>query len=398
MVPQFPGQTHIFFWREIMEMEKLGIDVRIFSTRLPPRAIMSHDWSETAIARTTYIGLPKLRDIVSSVFAFPYRKITAAAFQEGNAFLKDLVICAPAAKRLLRECRANGISHVHVHSCARTALIAALAHHMGGLSYSLTLHGPMSGYGLGQPIKWKHAKFATIITEKLLAEVRKELGNNAPDRLVVQPMGVDIDEMSRNKAYIPAKSNDTIRLFSCGRLNAVKGYPDLMQAVRILIDRGVDIELEIAGEDDVGGHGYRQTLDECLQKLGLEKQVRLLGAIDVKSVRRKLLDAHIFVLASRNEALGVAYMEAMACEVPTIGTNSGGVRELIRDGIDGILVEPRQPEALADAIQGIIDNPDQALALSKAGRERIVTGFRSTLGAEVLKREISEPADNHFTA
>jgi len=388
LIPQFPGQTHIFFWRELMELEKLGVSTQIFSTRLPPPSLMSHNWSQTAIERTIYIGHPKLYDMFSGLLTLPYREIVSTIRQDGKAFLKDVLICAPAAKRLLRECRAKGISHVHVHSCARAALIATLAHHMGGLSYSLTLHGPMSDYGTGQPMKWRHAKFATIITKKLLAEVHKTLGDDAPTKLVVQPMGVDIVEMSRNNAYKPAVPDSKIKLFSCGRLNIVKGHQDLMQAVYILIERGLDIELEIAGEDDDGGQGYHQVLNSFLQDLGLENRVRLLGAIDVQSVRKKLQNAHIFALASWHEPLGVAYMEAMACGVPTIATDAGGVGELIQDGINGRLVKPKAPIELADTIQDMINTPDQALALSKAGRDHIVNHYRSALGAKVLKREI----------
>lgn len=389
LIPQFPGQTHIFFWRELIELEKLGVDAQIFSTRLPPPSLISHDWSKTAIERTLYIGRPKLRDMISSLAALPYSEIIAEIRKSGIAFLKDVLICAPAAKRLLRDCRRNNIRHVHVHSCARAALIAALANRMGGLSYSLTLHGPMSDYGIGQRFKWRRAKFATIITQKLLAEAKQELGSDIPDKVVVQPMGVDVKEMSRNDAYVPATRTGKIRLFSCGRLNVVKGHQDLMQAVRILVDRGLDVELEIAGEDDDGGQGYRQTLSAHLQTLRLEDNVQLLGAIDAKSVKEKLNKAHIFILASWHEPLGVAYMEAMSCGVPTIGTNAGGVRELIDDGINGRLVEPKDPEALADAIEYIVNNSDQAQALSKAGRNHIVKGFSSVRGAEVIKREVA---------
>jgi glycosyltransferase involved in cell wall biosynthesis len=250
------------------------------------------------------------------------------------------------------------------------------------------LHGPISDYGIGQPLKWRGAKFATIITEKLRAEVREELGQDVPDRLIMQPMGVDTKELSRNTLYKPATTDGPVRLFSCGRLNIVKGHQDLMQAMRILVDRGLDIKLEIAGEDDDGGQGYHLELNARLLELGLEDHVKLLGAIDAKSVKQKILEAHIFALASWHEPLGVAYMEAMSCGVPTIGTDAGGVRELIQDGVNGRLVDPKNPTALADVIEDIINDPDQAMDLSKAGRERIVTGFRSTLGAEVLVQEI----------
>ncbi|MBV1865000.1 MAG: glycosyltransferase family 4 protein, partial [Rhodobacteraceae bacterium] len=173
------------------------------------------------------------------------------------------------------------------------------------------------------------------------------------------------------------------------RLNIVKGHQDLMQAVAILIARGIDVQLEIAGEDDDGGQGYHQELAAHLLALNLQDHVTLLGAIDADKVRDKLQGAHIFALASWSEPLGVAYMEAMACGVPTIGTNAGGVPELIEDGVDGCLVPPQNLEALADMIQAIANDPDLALTLGQKGRERIVSGFRSTLGAEVLLREIA---------
>ena len=389
LVPQFPGQTHIFFWRELLEMEKLGAQVQVFSTRMPPSGLISHSWSDQAIARTRYLGRPRLGDLIGSIAALPYRELLAELRRHGLEMLKDILICAPAARRLLRECRALGIEHVHIHSCGRGALIGALANRMGGLRYSITLHGPLQDYGIGQRIKWRHAAFATIITEKLLAEMQAELGADLPDRLVVQPMGVDIEALARVEPYQPVGAGQVLRLFSCGRLNIVKGHQDLMQAVAILIARGIDVQLEIAGEDDAGGQGYRQELSAHLLDLNLQDHVTLLGAIDADKVRDKLQGAHIFALASWSEPLGVAYMEAMACGVPTIGTNAGGVPELIEDGVDGCLVPPQNPEALADMIEAIANDPDYAVTLGQKGRDRIVSGFRSTLGAEVLLREIA---------
>ncbi len=70
--------------------------------------------------------------------------------------------------------------------------------------------------------------------------------------------------------------------------------------------------------------------------------------------------------------------------VPTVGTNAGGVAELIEDGVSGILVPPKDPEALARAIARIADDPGLARRLSAAGRARIVEGFGAARGAETL--------------
>ena len=115
----------------------------------------------------------------------------------------------------------------------------------------------------------------------------------------------------------------------------------------------------------------------------------LLGAIDAGAVRQKLLAAHLFVLASWHEPLGVAYMEAMSCGVPTIGTDAGGVSEMITSGETALLVEPKNPAMLAEAIQRLAASPKELDRLSRAGRAHIVAHYRSALGAETLIEAIS---------
>ncbi len=380
LVPQFPGQTHIFFWREIAEMERRGAQVRIFSTRPPPKGLIAHDWSGAAMARTCYLGAVKPLAALTALPAVPWAEL--------GQMPRDIALSLSAARQLVSACRAEGIAHVHVHSCGRAALIAAMARRLGGPTYSLTLHGPLQDYGPGQRFKWRGAGFATIITEKLLADVKTALAGDLPSRLLIQPMGVDTDSLRRDTPYVPLQSGETLRLFSCGRLNIVKGHQDLMAAVRLLLDQGQPVTLDIAGEDDHGGSGYRQVLQARIAALNLGAHVRLLGAIDAKAVKAHLINAHAFVLASWAEPLGVALMEAMSCEVPTIGTAAGGVAELIADGVDGILVPPKDPGALADAILQLARDPARAISLGRAGRARIVAAFHAGLGAETLIREI----------
>ncbi|WP_166418518.1 exopolysaccharide biosynthesis GT4 family glycosyltransferase EpsE [Cochlodiniinecator piscidefendens] len=393
LIPQFPGQTHIFFWREIAALEARGVDVALFSTRSPPAGLISHEWSQEAMDRTTYLGAIKPLEALKALLSIAPGKWMFDVWREGVGAFKDVLITLAAAQTLRDDCARRGITHVHVHSCGRAALIAMFAQLMGGPSYSLTLHGPMSDYGSLQGLKWRHADFATIITQKLTAEARLQLGNDFPDRVALQPMGVDTDVLKRPTAYIPPKTDAPIQLFACGRLNVVKGHQDLLSAVRNLVDQGLDIQLEIAGEDDDGGQGYHRELAAHLADLNLEGNAKLLGAISAEAVLQKLTSAHIFILASWHEPLGVAYMEAMSCGTPTIGTNAGGVPELIRDGVDGILVSPQSPKELANAIQDLISTPSKAESLSVAGRARIVGQFHSDIGAETLLSLINEGPD-----
>ncbi|MGR3365799.1 MAG: exopolysaccharide biosynthesis GT4 family glycosyltransferase EpsE [Sagittula sp.] len=388
LVPQFPGQTHIFFWREIKALEAMGHSVHVFSTRRPPAGLISHDWSGEAIARTTYLGrLDPFRASAAIARLLP-KGLAKWVLSEPRTFMKDVTVCLAAADRLHAASRRLQLDHIHAHSAARAAFIAALSHRMGGPNYSLTLHGPLSDYGPGQRFKWRRASFATVITEKLLAEVHEELAGDLPERLIVRPMGVDTDILSRKAPYAPPEHGRPLRIFSCARLNIVKGHQDLMTATRQLIDQGTDVRVEIAGEDDDGGTGYRQELEAHLKKLRLQDHVKLLGAISAEQVKAKLEEAHLFVLASWHEPLGVAYMEAMSMGVPTIGTDAGGVRELIDDGSTGYLVEPKNPGQLARTIRALAGDPDALLRLSAAGRAHIEDKFRASLGAEVLVEEI----------
>ena len=354
LVPQFPGQTHIFFWREIAALEAQGVTPVLYSTTVPPAGLISHKWSNDAMARTTYLASRNPAFLLAILPRLPWGLILKEARSlpkdEAKLFLKDVIISAPAAEKLARDCARQGISHIHAHSCGRAALIAALAHHAHGLSYSLTLHGPLQDYGVGQRFKWRGAAFVSVITRALRDQLPRQLGDALPARLPLQPMGVDTSAFCRDTPYVPPVPGEPLRVFSCGRVNVVKGHQDLMQAVRLMIDQGQSVHLEIAGEDDAGGGGFHKELDQRIVDLGLEDHVTLLGAISAEAVRDKLMSSHVFVLASWSEPLGVAYMEAMSCEVPTIGTNAGGVSELITSGEDGILVPPKDPESLAAAL------------------------------------------------
>jgi len=388
IVPQFPGQTHIFFWREIQALEAMGHDVHVFSTRKPPRRLRAHQWSEQAMARTTYIGRIDPIPATAAFARLVARGLPAWILREGPRFAGEAFLSFTAAERLRAEAAMRGLDHIHAHSSGRAALIAAFARLMGGPRYSLTLHGPLSENGPGQRIKWRHASFGTIITQKILGELEQSLKGYLPDRLIVRPMGVDPEALHRTTPYQAPERGRPVRLFSCARLNIVKGHQDVMAAVRQLLDLGVDVRLEIAGEDDQGGTGYRRELETLLKKLRLQDHVRLLGALDAEAVKAKLQEAHLFVLASWHEPLGVAYMEAMSMGVPTIGTDAGGVSELITDGSTGYLVEPRNPGQLARTVRTLVANPDALMRLSDAGRAHIEAHFRASQSAEILVEEI----------
>jgi colanic acid/amylovoran biosynthesis glycosyltransferase len=395
LIPEFPGQTHNFFWNEKSALREHGIETYLVSTRRPNEALVSHSWARQAQQQTIYLAEIN----ASSAFEVfsEYIKLGPAAWW--RAIRASMDGCPPKqifnnlaltfmAMRLIVLLRRRGIAHVHAHSCGRVALIAMLANRLAGVSYSLTLHGGLEDYGPQQPIKFRYAAFAITITRKLLAELRERLAQDAPRNIGLAPMGVDTTVFKRSRTYEPWDGNARLRLFSCGRLNYVKGHQDLIRAVRILSDLGLNVALEIAGEDDVGGSGYRKGLEALIKELDLTDEVALLGAVSESRVLQGLCEAHVFALASHHEPLGVAIMEALSCGAPVVATNLGGVPELIDDGIDGYLVPPKDPKVLAEAIRYVASDPALARAFSNAGRTKIEKSFRSDVSAVELKRLI----------
>jgi colanic acid/amylovoran biosynthesis glycosyltransferase len=390
LVPEFPGQTHIFFWREIEALKQIGIETTLVSTRRPPQSLSPHSWSNEAQSKTFYVGEVGITDVFRSIASLvgfgPLSECPIGDVPRNLALI-------PFAARLATFMRRNNLKHIHSHSCGNAAMLVCLANRIAGISYSLSLHGSIGDYGSQQRVKFRYAAFALAVNSKLTHEISQFLGKDSRPAIGQAPMGVDTDLFRRESTFKPW-THGPLRLFSCGRLNFGKGHQDLIEAVSILRNAGIDAQLEIAGEDDVGGGGFHKNLDDLIQKLDLRAKVTLLGAVSEERVLQGIRAANIFVLASHQEPLGVALMEAMSCEIPVISTNAGGIPELIDHGKTGYLVEPGSVKALADAVTSVMHDPNLQKSLAQAARARIVRDFNSRISARALHAHLA----NHVSA
>jgi len=147
-----------------------------------------------------------------------------------------------------------------------------------------------------------------------------------------------------------------VRLLYTGRYAAEKGLLDLVEATRLLLAEGFDVHLEMAGWEEPGSdvmHRVRGALgaagvterftDRGLCRLGPELSVVYRGA-------------DVFVLASHTEGFPRAIWDAMAHGLPVVATAVGGVPGVLRNGVHAVLVEPRDPKALADGIRKVVEN------------------------------------------
>jgi glycosyltransferase involved in cell wall biosynthesis len=258
---------------------------------------------------------------------------------------------------------------------------------LSGLPYSLSLLGPtLEGYGPNQTNKWRHADFVVVMSKLLYDHSKKVLDGFLPPIVEIAPVGVDLDVMKRAGQYTPWKQGEVAKIYACGRLNPVKAHPDLVDAVAVLRERGIDAQLIIAGEDEKGGQGYRRDIEQHIQRRNAAGFVTLLGAVSEDKHRECLQNAHIFALTSLNEGISVAIMEAMAMQTPVVATAVGGNAELIETSVNGMLVKPQDPPLFADVLEKVLRDAAFATSLTERSRQTVAEKFDSRSAAKIIVR------------
>jgi len=387
LVPEFPRQTHTFFWRESEQLRRLGVEPVFLSTRKPPPAACPHEFRDRAAAATHYVFPPPAASVLN-LLARPLGALRAFGYWLGlhgpiKQRLRHLGVLICAA-HLTAYCRRHGVPHIHVHSCGQAALLAAFAQRLGGPGYSLTLHNPLVDHGPHQRQKWRYARFGIVVNRRLLDEVRTAVGSETPP-LYVASMGVDLVAFRRSIPYRPADPAGPIQVFACGRLHPGKRHDLLIRSIGLLRGEGLDVRLVIVGEDADSGTGqYRRDLETLVAELGLQASVQLPGAQPEAGVRRWLEAAHVFALTSDTEAMPIVLVEAMAMGVPVITTDVGGTTELVKDNENGIVVPPGDLPAIAAAIRRVTADAALALRFSSAGRTTVEAGFGSERSAKTI--------------
>jgi len=397
-IPKFPGQTHTWIWREYQALLELGITPHIISTRRS-RTKVIHSWEEEAQSMTDYLLPLEIKDFVNVpielIKAGPvawWRCLSVIANTKNISFSQRLyyLVWVVMGAKLARLARTQGWSHVHVHSCGNAANIALFASILSGITYSLALLGQLEDFGPNQQQKWQHSAFASVMSEQLLNSVKDELAGFLPKDVRVSPVGVNLDEVKRETPYSPWQEGSQCRIYTCGRLNIAKGQKYLIESVKLLRERGFDVRLQIAGEDEDAGNGYRKVLEKFIEEQSMSDYVELLGSVAEERNRQGYKEADIFVLPSLKEGISVAVMEAMAMETPVVVTQVGGMAELIDSGVDGMLIPPENPEKMADTIEKLLKDKELTLSLIQKSRQKIADKFHHRLSAQILLESLEQ--------
>jgi glycosyltransferase involved in cell wall biosynthesis len=176
------------------------------------------------------------------------------------------------------------------------------------------------------------------------------------------PSGI---EPGRFAAVQPRRDSPgkTTVIGSLAALETRKGQQYLLEAAALLKARGLRLEYRIAGEGPL-----RETLEAESRRLGLGADVRFVGFVGDPAEFLSGID--IFAMPSLHEGLGVAVLEAMAAGKPVVAARVGGLAESVLDGVTGILIPARDPDALARALAQLAQSRDMAQSMGRRGRER----------------------------
>lgn len=164
-----------------------------------------------------------------------------------------------------------------------------------------------------------------------------------------------------------------------------KGHETFIRAVALLKERRPGLAAAIAGADPYGEQEqYARSLHEVVRELGLERTVHFLGHRD--DVASLMADSDVVVVPSHGEPFGRVALEAMAVGRPVVGTEGGGLSEVVADGETGLIVPQGDPVAMAAAVEGILGNPEMSRSMCEAGRLHVRERFAVADHAREIER------------
>lgn len=384
LVSQYPLISHTFVEREIEGLRALGTPVHTFSIR-PPGDLLSQTMRSeaelTTVLQSSYgdiarAGLGELaRHPGASVRSF------ARALGTGEARARSRLwqaFYAAEAMRLLDELNRLGVRHVHAHFANNGADVAraAIAHARqvdpsGGWRWSFTMHGPTEFEAVERfdlAGKVAAADAVACISDFTRSQLMRLSAPSEWGKLEVVHMSVDTDRFVPPPA--PRSPEGPLRVLDVGRLVPEKGAPVLLDAVALLAERGVRVEVRLVGSGDLGTE-----LERIIDGYGIGDRVTLVGPVGQDEILAQYHWADVFCLPSFQEGLPVVLMEAMATELPVVTSAINGIPELVRDGSNGHLLPPGRADLLADGLARLSSNPELRARFGVRARQDVIDGF-----------------------
>jgi glycosyltransferase involved in cell wall biosynthesis len=405
----FPRVSETFIASELHRVEQAGIPVRLFVIKpveekerghrhpvvdairaqpeyLPDSSSLTaplHCWRPRhltpfapALKRTLRRRPRGLANALKTAFGQALRDRRTAVSGPRKIYIKELLQAIALADRLLD---APEVRHLHAHFAHGTTTVTWLAAQITGLPFSFTGHARDIYAPQLNPKGWLRrkllaARFVVTCTE---ANVR-HLCTIAPEarvHLVYHGLSADFARLLATDDPTPT-TNGTLRVLGVGRLVAKKGFDLMVDACALLQERGVPFEALIVGQDDKHGDVIRRRVTQ----LGLEDKIELPGAMGPPELldeyrRASALCMPCRLLPDDRDGIPNVLVEAMAAGTPVVATAVSGIPELVTDGVNGLLIDPEDPEQLADALIRLHADTELAQRLRGAARQTIDERF-----------------------
>lgn len=298
-------------------------------------------------------------------------------------FLLGAMAIFPKAVMFASQMMEEGITHIHAQFANHPTVAAMIAHRLTGIPFSFTARGTdiqVDQRMLKQKIE--ASQFAIAVASYNKEIMVEHGGTNLGDKIHVIHGGIDVERLTPSPRN---RSTGMFRILCVARFEEVKGHRYLVDACRLLRNRGVAFECILVGDGPL-----LSSINKQIKQAGIGDGVRILGARVYDEVIDELRRADVVVLPTaptangKREGIPNVLKEAMACDVPVVATAVGGIPELVEDRRTGILVAPKDPASLADALQLLHGDPDLRLRLGRAGRAKVVREFN--LRVSVVKR------------
>lgn len=371
---QYPKVSHTFIRREILGLEALGAEVVRLSLRRTKEALVD-DEDHAENTKTVFIlespmHKTAIRLALATLTCLPLLpkavKLLTILIRKGQESALKYFIYLAEACWLLRFCREQQITHIHVHFGTNPSTVAMFCKCLGGPEYSFTAHGPDE---FDAPIshaleeKVKHAKFAVGISSFGKSQLYR--WSNFADWHKVIKVHCTVDEKMLAKPIRPIMCNN--RLICIGRLAPQKGHWLLLQAVAQLKNQYPHLKVCLVGDGE-----YRSTLEEFIHTNDLSQNIEILGWKSADDIIEELDKSSALILPSFAEGLPVVIMEAFARCRPAICTQIAGIPELVSSE-NGWLIPAGDPHALAQAITHVLQSDVDTLNSKGLAGQRAVT-------------------------
>lgn len=364
---RFPSYTQTFCFREVAELRRQGHSPLIFSIRQPANETIRDP--EMTLPKVDY--LPAEEELVREVDrATQKRLLPEPVVRElaGWGRKTDFLRLYQAAWLGLRL-KEQGIKHVHAHFAGLAARTAYWIDRFFGIGFSLTAHAndifAPKPFEISLGKLFAAARAVVTVSDFAVEYLRQKFPEESATILRVYN-GIDVE-----KFRVSDFSTRPPVLISVGRLIEKKGFADLIEAGRLLHQRGIGFRAEIIGEGP-----QEQTLRAQIERAGLGSLFELTGALAQDEVRARLGRSTIFVLPCVTEKEGgmdnlpTVIMEAMAAGLPVVSTAIAGVPEMVQNQVTGILLPEHDPKQLAETLEAVLADETRLRSLGRAGRER----------------------------